>query len=118
MVIIGLQKNPTRDDRSAGSFYVWINGAAAGGFRDDASGDKGDCIDLIAYVSGFDKLAAKQWGEQWLGLSSMKPEEFKKQRKINKEKSRHRDQQDQLALEKKQRQCQSDVVGRKAPAGG
>lgn len=68
-------KNPTRPDRNAGSFIVWTSGSAKGGFKDYATDDKGDVIDLIAYVHGRpkDKRFAFDWARDFLGLKHMDP---------------------------------------------
>ena len=34
--------NPARADRHVGSFFVWLTGDAAGGWRDMATGEQGD----------------------------------------------------------------------------
>lgn len=68
-------RNPTRDDRKAGSFIIWMTGVAKGGFRDYATDDKGDIIDLIAYVHRRpkDRKFALQWARDFLGLKTMDP---------------------------------------------
>lgn len=71
-------RNPTRDDKKAGSFVIWMNGAAKGGFKDYAGGDadKGDVIDLINYVHRrpkSDKKFALDWARDFLGLATMDP---------------------------------------------
>lgn len=71
-------KNPTRDDQKPGSFVIWMNGNAKGGFKDYAGGDadKGDVIDLINYVHRrpkSDKKFALDWARDFLGLATMDP---------------------------------------------
>lgn len=68
-------RNPTREDRKAGSFMVWMHGAAKGGFKDYANGDKGDVIDLIAYAHNrtSDRKFALAWARDFLGLKIMDP---------------------------------------------
>ncbi len=68
-------KNPTRDDRKAGSFLIWMHGDAKGGFKDYANGDKGDVIDLIAYAHKRpdDRKFAISWARDFLGLKTMDP---------------------------------------------
>jgi hypothetical protein len=61
--------NPTRADKSSGSFFVWLRGPAAGAWKDYASDDKGDVIDLVRYVQGGDRGDAIRWAQGWLGLS-------------------------------------------------
>lgn len=60
-----LARNPTRADRNAGSFWVWMAGPKKGGWCDAATGDKGDVIGLIAYCRQIDTAAAIRFAEQW-----------------------------------------------------
>lgn len=71
-------KNPTRADNKPGSFVIWMNGAAKGGFKDYAGSDadKGDVIDLIKYVHRrpkSDNKFALDWARDFLGLATMDP---------------------------------------------
>ncbi len=68
-----MAKNPTRNDRHAGSFWVAIAGQAAGAWRDEASNDKGDVLKLIQYIHGTDLKEALAWARGWLGLADMPP---------------------------------------------
>ena len=68
-----MAKNPTRHDRRPGSFWISLAGGAAGAWRDEATGDKGDIIGLIAYVHGSDVKEALKWARGWLGLADMPP---------------------------------------------
>lgn len=68
-----IARNPTRDDRRAGSFWILLTGSAAGAWRDEATGDQGDAIDLIAYLTGGDRAAARAWAIAWLGWSGAAP---------------------------------------------
>lgn len=70
-------RNPTRDDRTPGSFVIWMHGPAKGGFKDYAGGDtdKGDVIDLIAYVHRRDRKFALAWARDFLGLRTMDAKE-------------------------------------------
>lgn len=65
--------NPTRGGDSRGSFKVWMRGPAAGGFKEYDAGDdeKGDIIDLIAYVHGSTRKDAIQWAKDYLGLGNL-----------------------------------------------
>jgi hypothetical protein len=72
--------NPTRADRSAGSFKVYMRGDAAGKWVDFAGvnapfaqgGDRGDIIDLIAYCRcGRDRKKAIAWAKDFLGLATL-----------------------------------------------
>ena len=71
-------KNPTRTDRAAGSFVIWIAGPGAGAWKDYAgdceSGgrDTGDVITLIQYCAGLPDLKTTlDWARGWLGLEKM-----------------------------------------------
>lgn len=69
-------RNPTRDDKHAGSFVVWTAGAAAGGFNEYSPRGpacSGDVIDLIAYVNGRagDRRFALAFARDFLGLETM-----------------------------------------------
>jgi hypothetical protein len=65
-----IARNPTRDDRQAGSFWIKISGAP-GAWRDEATGDKGDVIGLVQYITGLDFKGAMQWSRDWLGLARL-----------------------------------------------
>ena len=62
--------NPTRADRRPGSFVIWLRGEAAGAYKDYATGDKGDIIDLIGYCQRIDKRASLEWAKRWLGMAA------------------------------------------------
>ncbi len=64
-----IAKNPVRDDRHAGSFWIRLTGSAAGAWKDAAAGESGDVINLIAYILGHgeDKASTYQWCLSWLG---------------------------------------------------
>lgn len=86
-VINGLYEapNPTRGDRTAGSFKIYLRGATAGKWVDYAGvnapfiagGDRGDIIDLIAYLvcAGGnrvdDRKKAIGWAKDWLGIATL-----------------------------------------------
>jgi hypothetical protein len=78
--------NPTRNDTKAGSFKIVTRGPKAGSFVDYAGvnapftsgGDRGDVIDLIAYIRcGRSRKDAIRWARDWLGLSRMSDTEKK-----------------------------------------
>ncbi|PHR91072.1 MAG: hypothetical protein COA69_13550 [Robiginitomaculum sp.] len=65
--------NPTRADRSVGSFYIAVKGPYCGAWCDKATGDEGDIFQFIAYVKGW-RLPAEfgdvmGWAERWLGIT-------------------------------------------------
>lgn len=67
-----LAKNPTRDDRNGGSFWITIIGPATGAWRDEATGDKGDVFGLIQYVQRFSQFSeAKVWAKRWLNYEDL-----------------------------------------------
>ena len=60
-------RNPMRDDRHPGSFVIWLHGDAAGAWRDYATDEHGDVVDLIAYLSRFkDRMDAYWWALDFL----------------------------------------------------
>jgi hypothetical protein len=92
-----MAKNPTRHDKHSGSFWVKIAGGVAGAWRDEATGDKGDVIGLIAYIHGTDVKEALKWARGWLGLAGM-PEGLRRERLVqaqarNDAEARHQAQQ-------------------------
>jgi hypothetical protein len=64
-------KNPMRPDRRAGSFTIWMQGQARGCFKDFATGEKGDVLDLVAYCKGGGRSEGVRWAMDWLGLTVM-----------------------------------------------
>lgn len=85
-----IAKNPTREDRRAGSFWIKISGGEPGCWRDEATGDKGDIFRLIQYIRGGDFKDALDFARGFLGIAEMPPEKW-----------RERAQADQAALKKK-----------------
>lgn len=67
--------NPGRADRSVGSFVVWLEGPRMGRWRDFATGQHGDLIDLIALNLGCDLKSAWREARGFLGLMSDAPED-------------------------------------------
>lgn len=72
--------NPTRGDREAGSFKIYTLGSTAGKWVDYAGtnapfvdgGDRGDIIDLIAYVAcDRDRKKAIAWAKDFLGIATL-----------------------------------------------
>lgn len=68
-------KNPTRADTHAGSFWIIVArpGKSPGAWRDEATGEKGDILDLIAYTQRLDRALALRWAKDWLGYKQMDP---------------------------------------------
>jgi hypothetical protein len=75
--------NPTRDDRTPGSFVIWTAGAAAGGFNEYSPNGggraSGDIVDLIAYVHKRpgDRAFAFAWARDFLGIKAMSADAIK-----------------------------------------
>lgn len=67
--------NPGRADRHVGSFVVWLEGPRMGRWRDFATGQHGDLIDLIALNLGCDLKDAVREARGFLGLQSDSPED-------------------------------------------
>ncbi|MCB1349833.1 MAG: hypothetical protein KDK11_14790, partial [Maritimibacter sp.] len=68
--------NPGRADRSVGSFWVQMTGAKAGKWRDHATGDFGDVLDLIGLSLGItDPAAQLKEARAFLGLATLGPDE-------------------------------------------
>jgi len=74
-------RNPQRADREIGSFVVDIGGKAVGRFKDFASDDGGDVIDLVSYcLEGPGRYktreargAAIAWLADWTGMGEARP---------------------------------------------
>ncbi|MGL4397624.1 MAG: DUF7146 domain-containing protein [Hyphomicrobium sp.] len=66
-------RNPSRDDRKPGSFYIFVDraGKTPGAWRDEASGDKGDIIDLICMTQRIDRGEALRWAKAWLNYEKL-----------------------------------------------
>jgi len=66
-------KNPTRNDAHPGSFVIWTRGEAKGGYRDYATGQSGDVIDLLALAHNRegDKAFAFDFARDFLGLAKL-----------------------------------------------
>lgn len=79
-----MAKNPTRNDRHSGSFWIAIGGRAPGAWRDEATGDKGDVLGLIQYIHRTEFKDALAWARGWLGLEGM-PEGLKRERVVQAE---------------------------------
>lgn len=68
-------KNPRRADTHGGSFTVWVKGAAIGSWKDFATEDKGDVLDLVAFLRACDRKAALHWALDRYGLRAMSAED-------------------------------------------
>jgi putative DNA primase/helicase len=61
---------PWRLDRRIGSFMVTLSGQYAGRWKDWATGESGDLLDLIAKVRGITLVEASRWARVRLGIST------------------------------------------------
>lgn len=67
--------SPVRDDATP-SFGVRLTGEAPGAWRDFATGDKGDVLQLIAFTNGMarnDVRGILAWARAWLGIDGAAP---------------------------------------------
>ena len=77
-----IAKNPARDDRMAGSFWVVIAGTAAGAWRDEATGQKGDVLSLVRHCQQLMSIKdALKWSRHWLGLEDLDPAVLERRKK-------------------------------------
>jgi hypothetical protein len=84
--------NPTRADRSLGSFRICIAGSKTGVWKDFSGGDGGDVLDLVAYcMFGGDKGKAVAWSKSFLGLDDMDPARLERVKKVSAEVKQKRD---------------------------
>jgi hypothetical protein len=86
-----------------GSLVVWIRGTSPGAWKDYATGDKGDILDLIAFAqfghstppSKEARAEALRWARGFLGLADMPPVERNRARAFAEKKARERAESDQ-----------------------
>ena len=65
-----MPRNPTRNDRKAGSFWIRVRGTGIGAWRDESSGEQGDVISFVNYcLAHRDMKDTRQWCLQWIGWS-------------------------------------------------
>lgn len=64
-----ISRNPRRDDRKPGSFWIRVKGSGLGVWKDEATMDKaGDVISLVQHCAGLhDMTAVRKWCISWLG---------------------------------------------------
>lgn len=63
--------NPTRNDNRPGSFRICLDGARKGVWADFSTDDKGDALDLVAYILfAGNKAEALKWSRAWLGIDN------------------------------------------------
>lgn len=64
-----ISRNPRRDDRHPGSFWIMVKGPALGVWKDEATMDKaGDVISFVQHCAGLNDMSAvRKWCLSWLG---------------------------------------------------
>lgn len=95
--------NPGRADKSVGSFCVTMTGEKAGKWRDYATGDHGDILDLIRLNLGCTLAEAIKEARAYLGLETEDPELRRKRQKAAEEAKARRAAADRKAREEKKR---------------
>lgn len=111
-----IARNPTRDDRRAGSFWISLTGIP-GAWRDEATGDKGDVIGLVQYITGLEFKPAMQWARDWLGIERIDNESIRRARRQVEASRESHERQGAALLVKQRRQAfaawlkGSDVAG-------
>lgn len=70
--------NPHRAKAKPSQMIVWLTGARRGGWTDFTGGEKGDAIDLVAYVlegiiHADSRMRAVEWAEDRYGLKKLDP---------------------------------------------
>lgn len=97
--------NPTRRDRHPGSFVIWTApGDGQGAWKDYATGEAGDVLDLVAYVKGSLRGEALRWAENFCGIKSWDVAERPRPARIARD-ERLEAEKAVRALEKKRRQA-------------
>lgn len=66
--------NPMRADRHVGSFYVALRGPYQGRWRDEATGQGGDMLDLIRETQQLSMKDAIEEAKRFLGMASETPQ--------------------------------------------
>lgn len=66
-------RNPTRNDRNPGSFVIMVDGPRQGRWDEYATGDFGDTLDLVAYITmgRIDRATKREaliWAKRFLGI--------------------------------------------------
>jgi len=108
--------NPTRDDKTPGSFVIWTRGAACGGFIEYArEGEKGDVIDLVAYVHRRDRAFALRWLEDLFGIRDMDPALLRQAKATARTKACETQKADSAKLARKRR-IANDMFRRAEPS--
>ena len=78
--------NPGRADKTIGSFYVSLSGPYQGRWREEATGDHGDMLDLIQLARNCNTHEAIEEAKRFLGIIDETPE-MRQRRKERREKA-------------------------------
>lgn len=102
-----ISRNPQRDDKNAGSFWIRVRGSGLGVWKDEATMQKaGDVIALVQHCAGLPDLSAtRKWCLSWLGWDH--GIDRKKLETKQKADQYFREQEDRLAAEDLQRKRKS-----------
>jgi hypothetical protein len=99
--------NPWRADDSVGSFYIYTrNHPKEGQWRDHATGEYGDVIDLIRHATRTDERGAFREARAFLGWDTFDPEvqrRAKEQAQRNKERARELARRDREKAERRRK---------------
>ena len=98
--------NPGRADRRIGSFYIPLSGPYAGRWRDEATNEGGDMLDLIQLKLGCDRRTAVEEAKSFLGLAQETPEARKRRKEREAELERQRAEKDREEVERQKRKRQ------------
>ena len=100
-------RSPLRNDAHGGSFCIWVRGPGAGAWKDFASDDKGDLIDLVARIKFSGKRGdAIQWLKVRFGLSNRSPAEKAAAKRAEDERKRRAREAEAAEAERKRRRVQ------------
>lgn len=89
--------NPVTNDFRQGRnpcLKIRLHGGVVGAWKDWRCGDKGDVIDLVAYLNRTDRAGALTWGRDFLGLRAMTREDRENMRRVERERKERRETDD------------------------
>lgn len=95
--------NPGRVDKSVGSFCIYTRGERPGNWRDFATGDHGDIIDLIRLSLACDERAAFKEARAFLGLATAGPDELAARKRAAEQAKQRRNQAERDARRQRER---------------
>jgi hypothetical protein len=97
--------NPGRADRHAGSFWIQMTGPRAGYWRDHATGQFGDIIDLIGLAHGMSNKDAIREARNFLGLATLNPADIARRKEAAELAKRRRREAAQKERERRDRRA-------------